>query len=180
MREGFEPSVLQSSPQLRASAGDELAFSRHPALAEFHNHDPRAAAVVRSATSQPSVRLLLRLSRITCTSYPGSGNGIICTVPPNHEPTAGRRRGARWSEEVGELSCADGSAGQGAELCGAQASGRGAIPPHVISLLDPLPLPTREAGREPRAAFGFSQHATGLPKYDALSRSWRMVWFEEE
>jgi hypothetical protein len=42
----------------KASAGDEtgrraLAFSRHPALAPFHNHDPRAAAVVRSATSKP-------------------------------------------------------------------------------------------------------------------------------
>ena len=127
-----------------------------------------------------SVRLLIRLSRITCTSHPVSGNGIICTVSLNHEPTAGRRRAARWSEEVGELSCAEGCAAQGAELCGAQASGRGAIPPHVISLLDPLPLPTREAGREPRAAFGFSQHGTGLRKYDALSSSWRMIWFLEE
>jgi hypothetical protein len=135
----------------------------------------------REKCSKPAfVRLLIRLSRITCTSYPGSGNGIICTVPPNHQPTAGRRRAASWSGDVGEISCAEGCVGQGAELCGAQASGRGAMPPHVISFLSPLPMPTREGGREPRAAVGFSHNATGLPKYDALNRSCRMVWFEEE
>jgi len=86
--------------QLRASAGDETgrrafgAFSRHPALAEFHNHDPWAAAVVRSATSQPSVRLLIRLSRITCTSHPVSGNGIICQLPAVDVPPDGVKKWA--------------------------------------------------------------------------------------
>jgi len=37
----------------KASAATKQAFSRHPALAEFHNHGPRAAAVVKSATIQP-------------------------------------------------------------------------------------------------------------------------------
>jgi hypothetical protein len=134
-------------------------------------------SLLSPCTKPASVRLLTRLRRITFTS---TGSGFSCTVPPSHQPTASRRRGARWSGEVGELSCTYAFAYQGAELCGAQASGRGAIPPHVISLLDPLPLPTREAGREPRAAPRFSQHGAGPPKYDALSRSLRMVWFEEE
>jgi len=52
-----------------------------------------------------SVRLLT-LSRITYTSHPGSAKALSCTVPPTQKPTAGRRRAARWSKEVGELSCA--------------------------------------------------------------------------
>ena len=52
-----------------------------------------------------SVRLLT-LSRITYTSHPRSARGLSCTVPPTQKPTAGRRRAARWSKEVGELSCA--------------------------------------------------------------------------
>src|SRR4029077_4267642 len=123
-----------------------------------------------------SVRLLLRLRGITHTSHPGSGKGVRCTRPPTHGPRAGRGRAAKWSSDVGELSCACACADQGAEFGGAQARGRRAKPPHVISLLDPPPLPTREAGREPHAAVGFSQYAIGLPKYDALSSSWRMVW----
>jgi len=40
VREGFEPSVLQSSPQLRASAGDETgrrAFGLSPVIRRWPN-----------------------------------------------------------------------------------------------------------------------------------------------
>jgi hypothetical protein len=117
-----------------------------------------------SRCNKPVSVRLLGLRRVTYTHYPGTGKELTCTLRPTHGPSAGRRRVARWSREVGELSCAYGSGDQAAEFGGAQASGRGTIPLHVISLLEPLPHPTREAGRRPRAAVGFSNHATGLPK----------------
>ena len=177
---GIRTLGLQSSPQLRATAGDEqddglLGFLPSSCAADFTTTTIGGGSREKR-NKAASVRLLIRLdgspTPVALTDSFAQFLLIINQLPADDVPPDGVKEWAKSPVQKVALV--------GAELCGTQASGRGAMPPHVISLLHPLPHPTREAGRRPRAAVGFSQHASGLPKYDALNRPCRMVWFEEE
>ena len=101
------PFHRQERQRSRRNRTTGLGFLPSPVAGPISQPRPTGSGSREKCNKPASVRLLLRLRGITHTSHPGCGKGISRTRPPNHGPTAGRRRGAKWSRDVGELSCAE-------------------------------------------------------------------------